>query len=384
MINTFNGFDIDSDVRVYQPGTYSPDDIESARIVGPKVTVIGGGTGLSTLLKGLKDCTENITAIVTVADDGGGSGVLRDELGILPPGDIRNCVIALANAEPAMTRLFNYRFTDGSLRGQSLGNLVLAALNDEYGSFVEAVQRMSDVLAITGRVLPVTVENILLRAMLEDGSEVLGESKIHDFKKTKNCRISEVFLEPASPAPLEDALDAIRGADMIVLGPGSLYTSIIPNLLVPGIPEAIAASRAVKVYACNVMTQEGETEGYTAFDHAAALTSHSRGGVFDICLVNNALVPPDIIEKYRAEDAEPTHVDRDRFAAAHIELVERDLLASGEKQNYARHDPKKLAAELIYIFASHRSRHGIYGRYDRMLAEWATGRSVSRPNDFTE
>lgn len=227
------------------------------RAYGPRVAVIGGGHGLSTMLRGLKQYTENISAIVTVADDGGGSGMLRQDLGMPPPGDIRNCMEALANTEPLMSQLMQYRFSEGSLAGQSFGNLFLAALNGISPSFDAAVSRMSEVLAITGRVLPVTTADVQLEAELENGASVVGESKIFYCKKQENCRIKQVRLIPEHPNALPQALTALRQADMIVLGPGSLYTSIIPNLLVDGIVGAVQESTALKVYVANVMTQEG-------------------------------------------------------------------------------------------------------------------------------
>ena len=220
---------------------------------GPRIAAIGGGTGLSTMLRGLKAYTSNLTAIVTVADDGGGSGVLRQELGMLPPGDIRNCMEALANAEPLMRELMHYRFYEGTLAGQSFGNLFLAALNGISGSFDEAVARMSQVLAITGRVLPVTTADVQLEAELENGARVVGESKIFYCKKREDCRIRRVRLLPEHPRALPGALEAIAKADMIVFGPGSLYTSIIPNLLVDGIVEAVRRARGLKVYVANVI-----------------------------------------------------------------------------------------------------------------------------------
>ena len=244
---------------------------------GPKIVAIGGGTGLSTMLRGLKRHTNNLTAIVTVADDGGGSGVLRQELGMLPPGDVRNCLEALANVEPVMGELLHYRFAEGSLKGQSFGNLFLAALNGISGSFDQAVSLMSQVLAITGRVLPVTTANVQLEAEFENGAKVLGESKIFYCKKREDCRIRRVRLLPQRPPALAPALEAISEADMISLGPGSLYTSIIPNLLVEGIARAVADADALKVYVANVMTQEGETEGYTLSDHIEALFTRAGG-----------------------------------------------------------------------------------------------------------
>ena len=222
---------------------------------GAKVVAIGGGTGLSTMLRGLKLYTKQLTAIVTVADDGGGSGVLRQDLGMPPPGDIRHCMEALANVEPLMAQLLQYRFREGGLAGQSFGNLILAALNGIMPSFDQAVEGMSQVLAITGRILPVTTENVLLEAEFENGNTVLGESRICQFKKEQDCRIRRVRLLPENPPALQAAIEAIAEAEMIIFAPGSLYTSIIPNLLVDGIVDAVRRSDALKVYACNIMTE---------------------------------------------------------------------------------------------------------------------------------
>ena len=313
---------------------------------GPKITAIGGGTGLSTMLRGLKKYTRNLTAVVTVADDGGGSGVLRRDIGMPPPGDIRHCMEALANVEPIMQRLLTYRFTEGGLAGQSFGNLILAALNGVTGSFEEAVTQMSEVLAIPGRVLPVTSADVQLEAVFENGARVVGESKICDVKKQQDCRIHHVELIPAKPKALPAALEAIREADLLLLGPGSLYTSVIPNLLVAGVPEAIRESDALKIYICNIMTQDGETEGYTAADHLEALMDH--GAKVDLCLANSAPVGEGLVERYRAEDAAPLVVDRERISAMGLELVERPVASEGG--DYARHDPDKLAAAVLELY----------------------------------
>lgn len=315
---------------------------------GPNIVAIGGGTGLSTMLRGLKKYTKNLTAIVTMADDGGGSGKLREDLGMPPPGDIRHCLQALANAEPLMEELINYRFTEGTLAGQSFGNLFLAALNGISGSFEEAVSRMSQVLAITGRVLPVTSDNVQLVAEFENGTQVVGESKISDFKKAQDCRISQVRLIPEHARVNQEALDAIAKADLILLGPGSLYTSVIPNLLVEGVVEAICRSEALKIYVCNIMTQEGETEGYTAADHVDALLSHGAPGLVDLCLANSAPVRPGLVEKYREEDAAPILVDRERIRAMGLELEEYPVASEGG--DYARHDPDRLAAAVLDVY----------------------------------
>ena len=326
------------------------DDLFDRRDQGPRVVAIGGGTGLSTMLRGLKNHTKNLTAIVTVADDGGGSGMLRQDLGMPPPGDIRHCMEALANAEPLMQQLLTYRFPAGSgnLTGQSFGNLILAALNGISGSFDEAVAKMSQVLAITGRVLPVTTANVTLEATFENGTRVLGESKISDFKKAQDCRIRSVRLLPQRPAALPEAVRAIEQAELIILGPGSLYTSVIPNLLVEGISEAVCAARAVKVYVCNIMTQDGETEGMTASDHVKALLDHSGPGLIDLCLCNSAPVRPGLVERYKVEDAVPITVDRAAIEALGVEVVERPL--ASETLNYARHSFARLSAAVMDIY----------------------------------
>lgn len=315
---------------------------------GPGIVAIGGGTGLSTMLRGLKKYTEHLTAIVTVADDGGGSGMLRRDMGILPPGDVRQCMQALANTEPVMEQLLAYRFPEGVLRGQSFGNLLLAALSGMTGSFEEAVATMGQVLAISGRVLPVTTADVQLEAVFENGARVVGESHIFDAKKRQDCRIHRVRLLPEHPRALPDALRAIEEADLILLGPGSLYTSIIPNLLVDGVAEAIRDSRAPAFYICNIMTQDGETEGYTAADHLEALLRHGCGGMIDLCLANSAPLPPELAARYSAEDAELLPIDRARIAALGVGLAEYPLLSSSG--GYARHDPDLLARAVLALY----------------------------------
>ena len=330
-------------MTVEQQNTYA-----RSRASGPRITVIGGGHGLANMLRGLKRYTENIAAVVTVADDGGGSGRLREDLGMLPPGDIRNCMVALANTEPMMRELLNYRFSEGVLAGQSFGNLFLAALNGMSPSFDVAVRRMSQVLAITGRVLPVTTADVQLEATFENGASVVGESKIFRCKKEQDCRIRQVRLLPEKPKALPEALEAIREADMIILGPGSLYTSIIPNLLVDGIPEAIQESDALKVYVCNVMTQDGETEGYTAGDHIAALFQHGGAGLFDICLTNSMPIPAEIAARYALEGAEPICCDADLCRELHVEMLSQPVAVISD--GYVRHEPDALAQALMQIY----------------------------------
>ena len=328
---------------------------------GPRITVIGGGHGLSNMLRGLKQYTENISAIVTVADDGGGSGMLRQDLGMPPPGDIRNCLEALANTEPLMRELMQYRFKDGSLAGQSFGNLFLAALNGISDSFDMAVSRMSDVLAITGKVLPVTTADVQLEAEFENGASVVGESRIFYCKKQEDCRIRKVRLLPEHSKALPAAVAAIREADILVLGPGSLYTSIIPNLLVDGIVDEIRDSDALKVYVANVMTQEGETEGYTLSDHIQALFKHSVSGLFDLCLANSSPIPDAVAERYAEEGAELLRYDADACAALGVEVIQRPVAIVDH--DYVRHHPDRLARELILLHAerSVRIAGGLYG-----------------------
>ena len=291
---------------------------------GPRIAAIGGGTGLSTLLRGLKRYTKNITAIVTVADDGGGSGRLRQDLGMLPPGDIRNCLEALANAEPLMAQLMHYRFPEGELAGQSFGNLFLAALNGIMPSFDRAVESLSQVLAITGRVLPVTNENIQLEAEFENGVRVVGESRIFQCKQEQDCRIRRVNLLPSRPKALPEAVEAIR------------------------------ESRALKIYVCNVMTQEGETEGSTASDHIRALFNHSCPGLFDLCLVNDAPIPPSVMRGYTREGAEPILCDRDACEALGVEVITRPV--STVENGLVRHNPGHLAWELVRLHAQRNIR----------------------------
>ncbi len=297
---------------------------------------------MSTMLRGLKKYTENLTAIVTMADDGGGSGKLREELGMLPPGDVRNCLVALADAEPMMEELFRYRFPCGVLRGQNVGNLIIAALNGMYGSFETAILHAGEVLAISGRVLPVTTENIHIRARLSDGAEILGESRIGKAQMAHDCRIEKIQLVPEEVLPAKDVIKSIEEADAVILGPGSLYTSIIPNLLVQGVVDALERTDAPKIYVCNVMGQPGETEGYTAFDHVSAILKHSGKKIIDYCIVNTAEIEPDVRSRYAMDGVSPVMIDGDKFEKAGIELIGAPL--SDEGGSLARHNPDRLAA----------------------------------------
>ncbi|ORX23216.1 hypothetical protein BVF91_08010 [Thermoanaerobacterium sp. PSU-2] len=315
-----------------------------AYLNGPKVVVIGGGTGLSTMLRGLKKYTHNITAIVTVADDGGGSGVLREDLGMLPPGDIRNCILALANTEPTMEKLLQYRFTDGMLKGQSFGNLFLAAMNGISNSFEEAVKKMSEVLAVSGKVLPVTLDDVKLKAKLKNGVVIDGESLIPKLQMKEKSPIEKIFLEPKDAKPVKEALIDIMDADEIILGPGSLYTSIIPNLLVNDVCEAIEKSKAIKVYVCNIMTQPGETVGYDANAHVDALFLHGLKSL-DYVIVNNGEIPYEYKDRYKEDMAQPVSYDVESFKQKGIKVIEKDVLAI--RNNYIRHDEQKLAETLM-------------------------------------
>lgn len=318
----------------------------------PRIAAIGGGHGLSAMLRGLKAYTRDITAIVTVADDGGGSGMLREDLGMLPPGDIRNCIMALANTEPTMQQLLNYRFTDGSLAGQSFGNLFLAAMNGISGSFDEAVHRMGDVLAITGRVLPVTNQDVRLEAEFHDGSRILGESKIFYAKKINNSRIRKVHLVPERPAALPESVRAIREADIVVIGPGSLYTSIIPNFLVSGIADAVRQSRALKIYVLNIMTQDGETDGYTAADHIRAIFAHAGAGVMDVCIANNRKVSAEYLEPYQKEGVQQLLAAPEEVEQLGVALREFPVCTPGR---YIRHNPDELARAILSVWREFRT-----------------------------
>ncbi len=312
-----------------------------------KVVALGGGTGLSTMLRGLRKFTQHITAVVTVADDGGSSGMLRDDLNMLPPGDIRNCINALANIDPVMRELINYRFPDGKLAGHSFGNLFLAALNGISESFDEAVKKMNKLLNIDGLVLPVTNENIALAAMLEDGTVVRGESNI-GHTVPRHVRISRVELIPRNVRPVDGILEMIREADVITMGPGSLYTSIIPNLLVDGVVEAIRKSSAVKVYVCNIMTQPSETDFYSVYDHLAAIEKHSFYGICDYVICNNKKIPAHILARYCEENSEIVEIDRERFSDSSTRLIEDNLLRIIDGK-YIRHDFDRVSEVIIKL-----------------------------------
>lgn len=304
---------------------------------GPFIAAIGGGTGLSTLLRGLKKYSSNLSAIVNVTDDGGSSGRLRENLGMLPPGDIRSCLLALANTEPLLERVFQHRFTNGEgLEGHNLGNLFLAALTEEFG-FEEAVVAASRVLAVKGQVLPVTLEKLDLVATLSDGRIIRGESRI----PAENGKIQRLHLEPDTSQIYPGATKAIEAADIVVVGPGSLYTSVLANLLVPGVTEALRQSKARKIYICNVMTQPGESDYYTAADHLQAIYDHMGPGLFDVVVVNaNLDIPASLLKKYAQDGAVPVIPDTDRLQAMGVDVLAANLISH---QALVRHDPEALA-----------------------------------------
>ncbi len=316
---------------------------------GPKVVAIGGGHGLSNLLLGLKEYTSNLTAIVTVADSGGSSGRLREEFNIVAPGDIRNCLVALADAPALMGELFQFRFSQESeLKGHNFGNLFLTAMVQlTDGDFEKAVKESSKVLAIRGKVVPSTVNNVQLVAEYEDGSITEGEAKI----PKANTPIKRLYLKPEDSKPTEESVEAIKNADVIILGPGSLYTSIIPNLIINGMTESIENSDALKIYICNVMTQEGETEKFSASDHVRVLLEHTSSKIVDIALINNAKAPGDALASYEKENSYPVEADSENIRMLGPKVVAEDLLGVDD---YVRHDSQKLTQALIDTIEKHR------------------------------
>lgn len=307
-----------------------------------RVVILGGGTGLSTLLRGLKHFPLDLTAVVTVADDGGSSGRLRDELDIPPPGDIRNVMAALSDVEPLVEEMFQYRFSQSvDLQGHSLGNLMLAALTDITGDFAHAVKEMSRVLNIKGTVLPAANQLVTLTAELLDGTIVSGESKIPAYRQP----IRRVSIEPANAEALPESVQAILNADVIVLGPGSLYTSIMPTLIVKSIKKALLASQAQKVYICNLMTQAGETYNYTSGDHVKAIYEHVGYSFIDAILLNTAQVPSETAQRYKMEKAKPVAYDIDRLNRLGLTVYREDIASI--QGGSVRHEPMKVASWLF-------------------------------------
>ena len=315
---------------------------------GPKVVAIGGGTGLSMLLRGIKKITNNVTAIVTVGDDGGSSGRLREEMGVLPPGDIRNCIAALADDDDLVTKLFQYRFKSGEgLEGHSFGNLFLTALCAITGDMVSAVKESSNVLSIRGKVLPSTLDDMKLVAEMEDGRIIHGESNIPEAQG----KVKRLFTDPENCRPLEDVIHAIKDAELIILGPGSLYTSVIPNLLIKEISDEIAKSPAKKIYVCNIMTQPGETDDYKVSNHINAILNHAGDNkIMDAVLVNNSL-PDNLAKKYEQAGSFPVKLDTDNIKKAGIRIVSKKLIEEKEsKEGLVRHSSNRVARAIYYWY----------------------------------
>ncbi len=313
---------------------------------GPRIVAVGGGTGLSMLLSGVKNITNNLTAVVSVGDDGGSSGRLREEMGILPPGDIRHCITALADDEDLVNKLFKYRFDNGAgLEGHSFGNLFITALYDITGDMVSAVRASSRVLSIRGRVLPATLDDMKLVAEMEDGRIIHGESTIPE----AHGKIKRLFTEPANCKALPDVIQAIRNAELIVLGPGSLYTSVIPNLLVKEIAQEIVKSKAKKIYVCNIMTQPGETDNYKVSDHLKALIQHAGSSkIVDAVLVNDYL-PEKLADKYQKSNSYPVKLDIAEVKKMGIRVYAQKLIEDS-KEGLVRHSSNRVARALYYWF----------------------------------
>ena len=319
---------------------------------GPRIVVIGGGTGLSVILRGIKRITDQLTAIVTVADDGGGSGVLREDLGMLPPGDIRSCILAMADEESMMLELLKYRFTEGMLEGQSFGNLLIAALNGICGNFEEAVAKTHEILRVRGQVLPVTSTDIRLGAKLQNGSLVFGESQIQPEVLRQDSPIQKVFLIPEKPVATKGAIEAIHNADVILIGPGSLYTSIIPNFLVDGIADGIRKAAGRKILICNMMTQPGETDHFSVWDHVEKACQYLGEGVIEYVIANNSVIDEDALKPYNEDGAEqiiPKEEDRFRLREKGISLIENNFVEV--KKGYIRHDADRIAS-VVYSLLS--------------------------------
>ena len=313
---------------------------------GPKIVAVGGGTGLSMLLRGIKNITNNITAVVTVGDDGGSSGRLREDMGILPPGDIRNCIAALADDENLITKLLQYRFKSGEgLEGHSFGNLFLTALCAITGDMVRAVKESSNVLSIRGRVLPSTLDDMKLVAEMEDGRIIHGESNIPE----AHGKIKRLFTDPSHCHALEDVITAIKDADLIILGPGSLYTSVIPNLLISEISQEIAKSHAKKIYVCNIMTQPGETDNYSASDHVRALMQHANSkNIIDAVLVND-FIPCNLAQKYEMAGSYPVKLDLENLKKLGVKMFPKKLIEDS-REGLVRHSSNRVARAIYYWF----------------------------------
>lgn len=324
---------------------FERDLADEERGRGLRVAAIGGGTGMPAVLRGLKHYTSNITAIVTMTDDGGSSGKLIEEMEMPPPGDIRNCILAMSNTEPLMEKLFQYRFTlRGDIAGHPFGNLFLVAMTDITGDFQRAIKECSAVLSVRGEVLPATMSMCVLKAEMEDGSTLYGESQINHSGK----RIKRLAIEPEDAKAHPSAISAILGADVVVIGPGSLYTSIITNLIIPGVADALRASKAKKIYVCNTMTEAGETNEYSASDHLRAIFEHAGPGICDTIIVNNSVIPEELLRAYRKEGASQVAYDAEELKSMGLMVEECDVASVGE---HYKHDSYKLAKAIISIIS---------------------------------
>ncbi len=328
---------------------------------GPKIVAIGGGSGLSVLLHGLKEFTSNITAVVTVADDGGSSGRLRNQFNMPPPGDIRNCLVALADAEPMMSDLFQFRFQEsGELEGHNFGNLFILAMLKVTGDFEKAIRESSKILAIRGRVIPSTLKKVALLAQHRNGTQTEGESNISKVASP----IEHLYLKPSLCAATEDALEAIENADAVVIGPGSLYTSLLPNLLVDGIAAALARSNAPKIYVCNVMTQPHETDHLSVFDHVNAIVEHSRPEALSHVLVNTGPIPQALLKRYADEEAFPVAMDVSRIRNLGYTVVEANVVSCVDT---VRHNPRRLSKVIADVVNTSKKRAAMDERKKRAL-----------------
>lgn len=317
-----------------------------------EITVIGGGTGISTILRGIKKYTKNINVIVTMTDDGGGSGILREEFNMLPPGDVRRSLIALSNTEPVLEALLKYRFENGTLNGQNVGNILIAALNNIYGSFERALSELAKVFNITGRIYPVTLESTHLVATLYSKDKIMGESIIPKMNYKLNSRIERISMFPKIPRANEEAIDAIKRSSIIIIGPGSLYTSIIPNIIIDGISDALKYGKKDICYIANVMTQKGETLNYTITDHIRAIEEHSYENIFNYVFVNNEKVQDEIYENYyKNEESTPIFLkeeDKKFLKNKNIKIIEDNFIEV--KNSHIRHDAYALAKSIFNVF----------------------------------
>lgn len=309
--------------------------------IKPKITLLGGGTGQSNILRGLKKFDVDLNSIVTMADDGGSSGILRDEMDIPPPGDIRNCILALSNTEPEMEKLFQYRFSKGSLKGQNFGNLFLAAMNDIHGDMKNAIIQTSKILAVRGNVYPVTYDDITLHARLKNKNEVKGESNLAKEALKQNSAIDKIYIMPKDAKASQDAIDAIKNSDLIIAGPGSLYTSIFPVLLIDDIAEEIQKSKAVKIFITNIMTEKGETDNFTSKDFVLEIVKNFNHHIFDYFLVDNGIIPQDINIIYKNQNQYKINLyqeDMDLFKNLNIKLLCKDMIKINNNKIYHNND----------------------------------------------